>query len=175
MNAAAEDLAPELQREVDGLRQEAAQLDAPSATEAPGAPAGEEAAIPQSWRPVAEYCYKVFSAMGTNWEFSGTAQMMIVDGGTELLDRYFPGGPTMWQQWGPWAKLLAGIGVLGFLNIDPATKRFKVFARQKKQDTKKDEGRNADSGGGSDAQRQDSEHPPGGTASIPAAGVRPKG
>lgn len=166
MNASAAKIQPEIDAEIRQLKADAIELHpdpAPAEPTPESKPEGTDVggAVPEiveSWRPAAEYCYKVFKAMGTNWEFSDESGMMIVDGLTDLLDLYFPGGPTMWRRWGPWAKLLGGIGVLGFLNFDPATKKLRDFSKKKVKPNDEKTGRDADSGGGANANGQDAEH-----------------
>ena len=150
--APAEQLPPDLQKSFESL---AGQI----ATDPPLTPATEPEP-PLTWEPVSEYVYTVFTKIASNWTFDNDAHEMMQSGLTDLLNLYFPGGPTMWQKWGPWAKLLAGLGILGFLNFDFDTKRLKPLRLKHEKTT----GRESDSSGGTNPERKDSQHSESGQA-----------
>lgn len=135
-------------------------------TESGAGAAGSEStqSVPESWEPVVVWAFDTVREMLSTWNWTPNACKMISQGGTDLLNLYFPGGPANWEHWGPWAKLLAGIGLFGAANAA----RLKALH---KQDKVANDGRKADGGDGANAQRQDAQHPPGNGTGTPAAGV----
>ncbi|MGA9853418.1 MAG: hypothetical protein WBR15_10885 [Gammaproteobacteria bacterium] len=108
----------------------------------------------KEWREVTVYVVKFAAEFASNWTFSPLARQLLEEGTAECLDQIWPGGFANMENWGPYAKLLAGIGLVGMVNFDAKTKRLKPL--QVTHDATP--GRSVDGGGGPDTQRQDIKH-----------------
>lgn len=147
-------------------RLEAAATEGEAGAATPGE-ADSAAPEPESWEPVTVWALDVLiEILPKTLTWTPAARAMVTKGGAGILNRYFPGGPGAWESWGPWAQLLAGIGVFGFANYAELKRINKAM---------RDERRKADSSGGKNAQRQDTEHAPGDGAGAAPTGVRPEG
>jgi hypothetical protein len=93
-----------------------------------------EAPPPATWQPVCASLVNAAATFADNWNFSPEAREMIVGGLTKGLDKMFPGGFEAWETWGPWAQAVAGIGILGFSNFDPETRRLKPLRKAPPKD-----------------------------------------
>lgn len=140
-------------------------LEAQAGTETPAPGVVPEQVLVESWHDAVEWAFNLAKELTPGWNWTPTASRMFVSGGTDLMNRYFPGGPGAWETWGPWAKLLAALGVFGGANV----------ANLKAMHKRLKDGRKANSGNGANAKRKDTEHEAGSESGTPAAGIRSEG
>ena len=118
----------------------------------------------EAWMPATVWCADLLKEMATNWEFSPAAYKLLTQGLAEILDTWMPGGFKNMENWGPWVKLLAGIGVLGAANFDwkeCKASHWKVYQfkpMQVNDEIQTAKAGPADGGGRPDAERKDPEH-----------------
>lgn len=116
----------------------------------------------EAWMPVTTWCADLLKELADNWKISPAAYKLLTQGSAEILDTWMPGGIENMENWGPWIKLLAGIGMLGAANFD--YKQWKAshyktyqFKPMQVSDEKIASG-TADGGGRPDAERKDPQH-----------------
>lgn len=151
-------LPPEIEQGLDHLKAQAG-----TETQPPGETPPQ--ALVESWEGAVAWVFDLAKELTPGWKWTPTASRMFLSGGTDLMNRYFPGGPGAWETWGPWAKLFAALGIFGAANIT----NLKAMQKRLK------DGRKADSSNGADQKRENDQHKTGGQDGTQAPGVRSQG